>query len=260
LVNQSLERSLPSAATPPQVLHEAMRYAMLGGGKRFRPLLVLGGCEALGKPARLALPVACALELVHTYSLVHDDLPAMDNSDERRGQMTVHRKFGEGNAVLVGDALLTLAFEVLAKSQVPNVGAIIQEVAHACGTTGLIGGQVLDLQVISQVWSGTEKILRDIAQRKTAALIAGSVMAGGLAGGAKPEALKRLQRFGQHIGLAFQLIDDVHDREGLAQAMGAAEAQLEAQRLIHRGIDALQPFGARAGLLRDAAMWLASTS
>lgn len=260
LVNQALERYLPKAAMPPQVLHEAMRYCVFTGGKRFRPLLCLGASEAVGAPARQALAVACALELIHTYSLVHDDLPAMDNADERRGQPTCHRKFGEGNAILVGDALLTLAFEWLGRNGASNSTEIIRAISQACGTTGLIGGQVLDLQAISQPRTSTERTLRDIAQRKTAALIAASVQAGALAGGADTAQLKTLQRYGQSIGLAFQFIDDIHDHEGLAQAMGADEARVEADRLIRSATAALEPFGKRADVLRQLAAWLSTTA
>ena len=260
LVDQALQRLLPSSTLSPQVVHEAMRYCVLSGGKRFRPLLCLGACEAVGSSARQALWVACALELIHTYSLVHDDLPAMDNADERRGQATCHRKFGEGNAILVGDALLTLAFELLSRNGTANSLAIIQAIGRACGTTGLIGGQVLDLQAISQPRSSTERTLMDIAQRKTGSLITASVMAGALAGGASATALRQLKRYGQEIGLAFQLIDDVHDHEGLAQAMGMETARARAQRLIAHAISSLEPLGQRAQTLRQLAEWLATTS
>ena len=260
LVERALERALPKASVSPQVIHEAIRYCLFSGGKRFRPLLCLGGCEAVGASASRALGVACAIELLHTYSLVHDDLPAMDNADERRGQATCHRKFGEGNAILVGDALLTMAFEWLGRNGTPNTLAILRTLGAACGTTGLIGGQVLDLQAISQPRSSTERNLRDIAERKTAALIAASVVSGALAGGAKPDDVKRLRRYGQLIGLAFQLIDDVHDRDGLAQVMGVEAARAEAQRLIVRAVDSLEPFGRNAATLRELAAWLDETA
>ena len=259
VVNDALERLLPSAQQPPAVIHDAMRYCVFSGGKRFRPLLSLGACEAVGAPARRALPVACAVELIHSYSLVHDDLPAMDNADERRGIPSCHRKYGEGNAILVGDALLTLAFELLSRNGMPNALAIIQTIGLASGTTGLIGGQVLDLQAISQPRTATEKTLLGIAEQKTAALITASVMAGALAGGASAAQLKSLKRYGQDVGLAFQLIDDLHDREGLAQAMGTDAAQAQADRLIARAVKALEPFGKRAATLRHVASWLAST-
>ncbi len=260
LIDQTLERILPKASTVPQVVHEAMRYCVFSGGKRFRPLLCLGACEAVGAPARAALSVACAVELVHTYSLVHDDLPAMDNADQRRGQPTCHRKFGEGNAILVGDGLLTLTFELLGRNGTANSLAVIRTLGQACGTIGLIGGQGLDLQAISQPRTATERTLRDIAERKTAALIVASVVAGALAGSARAPQVQSLRSFGQHIGLAFQLIDDVHDGEGLAQAMGADAARAEARALIGRAVKRLEPFGKRAELLRDLSTWLATTA
>ena len=260
IVDQALTRLLPKAAAAPQVIHEAMRYCVFSGGKRFRPLLCLGACEAVGAPARQALTVACATELIHTYSLVHDDLPAMDNADSRRGQPACHRKFGEGNAILVGDALLTLAFELLSGNGTPNALDIIRTISRASGTTGLIGGQVLDLQAISQPRTATERTLVGIAQQKTAALITASVIMGALAGGASAAQLKQLKRYGQEVGLAFQLIDDVHDHEGLAQAMGAEAATAHAHRLIRRALVALEPFGKRADTLRQLANWLVITT
>jgi geranylgeranyl diphosphate synthase type II len=260
LVDKTLQRILPPPSQPPQVMHEAMRYCVFSGGKRFRPLLALGACEASGAPARQALPVACAVELIHTYSLVHDDLPAMDNADERRGQPSCHRKFGEGNAILVGDALLTLAFDLLGRNGTPHSLEVIRTLGQACGTRGLIGGQVLDLQVISRPHSSSAVALREVAEQKTAALITASVVAGGLAGNAKLAQLKSLRRYGQGVGLAFQLLDDVHDGEGLAQALGTESARAEANRLIARAVKALEPLGARAATLRALADWLASES
>jgi len=258
-VSRMLERLLPAASAKPQVVHEGMRYCVLSEGKRFRPLLSLGACEAVGAPARTALPVACAIELIHTYSLVHDDLPAMDNADERRGQPSCHRKYGEGNAILVGDALLTLGFEVLGRNGTANALAIVRTLSRACGTMGLIGGQVLDLQAISQPSSATERILREIAEWKTAALITASIVAGALAGGGESAHVKRLERYGQCVGVAFQLIDDVHDGEGMAQVLGRDQAKTEAQRLITQALGILEPFGKRATLLSELAAWLSMT-
>ena len=260
LLDQALERALPKATRLPQVVHEGMRYCVFSGGKRFRPLLCLGACEAVGAPPRRALAAACAVECLHTYSLVHDDLPAMDNADQRRGQPTCHRKFGEGNAILVGDALLTLAFELLSRNGAPSALAILRLLGQACGTGGLIGGQVLDLQAISQPRLATERALRDIAERKTAALITASVVAGALSGGARPRQVQHLARYGRDVGLAFQLLDDVHDNEGLARAMGPGQARTEAQRLIARAVKQLDPFGARTQALRQLAAWLATNA
>lgn len=258
-VEQALNKLLPAATKSPQVVHEGMRYCVLSGGKRFRPLLCLAASEAVGGSMRDAVTTACAIELIHTYSLVHDDLPAMDNADERRGLPTAHRKFGEGNAILIGDALLTFAFELLSRNRNKNGLAILDAVSRACGTSGLIGGQVLDLQVISRPTNSTEESLKEIARQKTGALIAASVLAGGLAGAASPRQLKSLGRYGQNLGLAFQLIDDVHDREGLAQILGLDEATREAQNLITRAEGALIPFSRRSSGLRQLARWLSAT-
>lgn len=260
LVNDALARALPTSSQVPPVIAEAMRYCVLSGGKRFRPLLSLGACEAVGAPPRQALSVACAMELIHTYSLVHDDLPAMDNADERRGQASCHRRFGEGNAILVGDALLTLAFELLGRNGTPNALAIVRAIGEASGAMGLIGGQVMDLQAISRPTQARAQTLLQIAERKTAALITVSVVAGALAGGATAPRLKSIKRYGGHIGLAFQLVDDLHDQEGLAQALGREVATTQAQRLIGRAVNALEPLGKRAHVLRDLASWLAATS
>ena len=253
LVEEALERALPNISHSPQVLHEAMRYSVFSGGKRFRPLLCLGACEAAGTPARQALSAACAIELIHTYSLVHDDLPAMDDADERRGRASCHRRFGEANAILAGDALLTLAFELLSRNGAVHSLEMIRTVGRACGTAGLIGGQVLDLSVGRLREPQFPRRLEEIARRKTASLITASVIAGALAGGATIRQLQWLRRYGQRIGLAFQLIDDVHDQEGLAQAMGMGAARAHARRLIVQARDALAPFGTRAQTLRQLA-------
>lgn len=260
VVERELSRALPSAQASPTMIHEAMRYCVGSGGKRFRPLLCLGGCEATGAPARQALRVACAMELMHTYSLVHDDLPAMDNAELRRGQPACHRTCGEGHAILVGDALLTLAFEWLSREGTPNTLAILRTVSGAAGTTGLIGGQALDLDAMRQPDAISEGGWRDIARRKTAALIAASVVAGGLAGGAIRAQVARLTRYGRDLGLAFQLIDDLHDADGLARALGEDAARAEASRLIAQALVAVRPFGPHAELLRHLAAWLWETA
>jgi geranylgeranyl diphosphate synthase type II len=259
-VERVLRRSLPLASRSPGIVHEGMRYCVFSGGKRFRPLLCLGAAEAVGAATRLALPAACAIELIHTYSLVHDDLPSMDNADQRRGQPTCHRKFGEGNAVLIGDALLTLGFDLLSRDGIPNALAILQAISRACGTFGLIGGQALDLQVLSQSFATAPQALKEIAERKTAALITASVLAGGLAGRGTADQLNRLRRYGERVGLAFQLIDDVHDEDGLSRTMGRDAALAEAQRLLRQAIGALEPFNTRAAVLRELAVWLGNTA
>ena len=283
-IERELSRTLPAAQAPPSMVHEAMRYCVGAcptttvnrgsggaGGKRFRPLLCLGGCEAVGGPARQALRAACAIELIHTYSLVHDDLPAMDDAELRRGRPACHRQFGEGRAILVGDALLTLAFERLSRDRAPRTLAVLRAISEAAGTTGLIGGQALDLearlpldarggQAMGRPDAVSEEEWRDIARRKTAALITASVVAGGLAGGASRAYTQPLARYGRDLGLAFQLIDDLHDADGLAGALGAEATRAEARQLIARAIAAVKPFGPRADLLRHLAAWLWETA
>jgi geranylgeranyl diphosphate synthase type II len=256
LIDRSLERSLRAVNGSPKRLDEAMRYCVLSGGKRFRPLLCLGGCEAAGGRPEQALAAACAIELIHTYSLVHDDLPAMDDADERRGRPSCHRKFGEALAILVGDALLTRAFELLSRDGASHTVAILRTIAQASGTTGLIGGQVLDLQSTVHSPQSTVKRLEETARRKTAALITASVVAGGLAGRASTEALSRLRGFGQRLGLAFQLKDDLHDGDGLVGALGREAVDWRARHLIAAGERFLRPFGQRAWLLRALSAWL----
>lgn len=259
LIDQALDRMLAKASEPPAIVHEGMRYCVFSGGKRFRPLLCLASAAAVGGSAKAALTTACAIELIHTYSLVHDDLPAMDNADERRGKPTCHRKFGEGIAILIGDALLTLAFEWLSHDKSPNAVSLVQVVSRACGTGGLIGGQVLDLQAISASHTSAEQGLREIARQKTGALITASVLTGGLTAHATATQLKWLKQFGHDLGLAFQLIDDIHDQEGLVTVLGLDEAIRQAQNLITRATGQLKSFGKSAKSLRDMAQWLAAT-
>ena len=236
-----------------------MRYCVLSAGKRFRPLLCIGGCEAAGGTGKRALPVACAVELVHAYSLVHDDLPAMDNADQRRGRPSCHRRFGEANAILVGDALLTRAFELLGDPALANAVPILRELGRSAGATGLVGGQVLDLEFGVRGSGFAIRRLEEIARKKTAALITASVVSGGLAAGAQASPLRSLRRYGAAIGLAFQMIDDVHDRDGLARSIPPERVRQRALRLIDAAKRAVRPFGIRAATLLELADWLAST-
>lgn len=258
-MNKALVRILVPGNGAPAILHEGMRYSVLSGGKRFRPLLTLAACEAVGATPRKAISVACAVELIHTYSLVHDDLPSMDNTDTRRGQPSSHRRYGEANAILIGDALLTLAFDVLSNDKSKNSLAIIRNITQVSGTVGLLGGQVLDLQRLSQSRGMIVEKLTETANRKTAALMVGGVVSGALVGNASVPQVSKLRKYAQNIGLAFQLIDDVHDGEGLAQAMGSEEARALADKLIARAVAQLKTFGSRANNLRRLAEWLAST-
>lgn len=221
-VDTALEHLLPGDGTLPTVLHTAMRYSTLAGGKRLRPVLALAACEAVGGAVEQILPAACALELIHTYSLIHDDLPAMDNDDLRRGLPTCHIKFGEAIAILAGDALLTMAFELLSSPGLPvppqRQLAVLHEVAVAAGSQGLVGGQVLDIQATGR--ETTPEELVDIHRRKTGVLIRAAVRLGALLGGATATQLAALTTYAEHFGLTFQIIDDILDVTGDEQKLG----------------------------------------
>lgn len=221
-INRALDNLLPLSG-PDAAVCEAMRYCVEAGGKRLRPLLTLAAAETLGAAAEEVVPVACAVELVHTYSLIHDDLPAMDDSDLRRGKPTCHRAFGEATAVLAGDALLTLAFELLARfgltaGRESAALQIIAELADSAGVNGMIGGQALDLAAEGTVPEPGQ--IEQIYRLKTGALLRAAVRAGAIAAGASPEQLEALSRYGSSIGMAFQIVDDLLDREGTAAELG----------------------------------------
>ena len=223
-VDAQLEEQMPPADTYPQIVHEAMRYSLFAGGKRVRPALALATAEALDGDEETSLQLACALELIHTYSLIHDDLPAMDDDDYRRGLPTSHRKFGEGIAILAGNGLMTLAFRLLA--EIPGAAVpdsvklrVITHLCRAIGTsTGLIGGQVMDL--VSQGKSYTEEEVQYIHSCKTGALIEASVTTAALLCGAPENARQRLSSYARHVGLCFQIVDDLLDVEGSRQELG----------------------------------------
>ncbi|MDI6870030.1 MAG: polyprenyl synthetase family protein [Bacillota bacterium] len=223
-VETELAAVLPPAEAPPSLLHEAMRYSTLGGGKRLRGYLVVAAAEAVGAPAEPVLPAACAVELVHAYSLIHDDLPCMDDDDWRRGRPSAHRVYGEAIALLAGDALLTLAFEVMANgaraagASAEQALAATVELAVASGSRGMAGGQADDLLGEGRQLAVPE--LESIHRRKTGALIRASVRIGALLGGATPRELAALTRYGEAVGLAFQITDDLLDVEGEAEKTG----------------------------------------
>lgn len=221
-VDQWLDRLLPSADDPPAVIHEAMRYSVFAGGKRLRPLLAIATGEIFGAPERELLPAACALEMIHTYSLIHDDLPAMDDDDLRRGALTCHVKFGEAMAILAGDALLTQAFLTLADYEAERDETrvrVISEVAHAAATTrALIGGQVLDIQSEGRPVTGLQ--LEEIHRAKTGALIRCAVRIGAIIGGADAAELEAVTNYGEKAGLAFQVADDLLDETATSEELG----------------------------------------
>lgn len=275
LVDEALARLLPPEDAPPPTIHRAMRYSVLAGGKRLRPILVIAGAEAVGGRAETALPTACALELIHTYSLIHDDLPAMDDDDYRRGRLTSHKVFGEAMAVLAGDALLTLAFGLIARNVAEVRDArvicdVVAEVAHAAGWAGMVGGQVVDIE--SEGKPVTAETLDYIHLHKTAALIRASLRVGAMLAGADAEPLGAITRAGERLGLAFQIVDDILDVEGnlveLGKTAGSDErkqkatypalhglavSRRRAQALIDEAKAELTPLGPAAGPIQALA-------
>ena len=235
LVNTALAEHMPKASEKPAHLHEAMRYAVLGGGKRLRPLLCLAAAESVGSKTEQALIPAVALELLHAYTLVHDDLPAMDDDDLRRGQPTVHKKFGEATAILTGDALLTLSFEMLAQQ---GSAKLVNELATATGSRGVIGGQEVDLALVDSRLS--EDDLEYIHGNKTAKLFVASVRLGCLAGGGDATALAALTNYGENVGRAYQLIDDYNDGDGAVELYGAATTSQKAESYLVAARGALE--------------------
>lgn len=217
-VDEALDRYLPDETEYPDVLHKAMRYSIFNGGKRFRPILCLASAEAVGGSLEEAMQAAAALECLHTYSLIHDDLPAMDNDDLRRGRPTLHKVFGEANAILAGDSLLTLAFELLAR--MPQGARLSLELAQAAGSRGLAGGQYEDLAV-----EGTKPdrtVLERIHSNKTGKLIQAACCMGGITAGATSAELDVLKRYGQAVGLAFQIVDDMLNVTSTPETLGKA--------------------------------------
>jgi geranylgeranyl diphosphate synthase, type II len=277
LTDRALEELIPSADSVPASIHSAMRHSVFAGGKRLRPVLAMqAGVTIAGKLPKGIGRLGAALEMLHTYSLIHDDLPALDDDDLRRGKPTCHVAFGEAIAILAGDALQTRAFEVLAGLDAPLAATvqIIALVAHAIGTVdGMIGGQVLDLE--SEHLKPTPELVEAIHRAKTGALIRVSVVAGGVYGGAEPADVARLDTFGRNAGLAFQIVDDVLDltvdSQHLGKTAGKDEAtekatwpavfgieqsRRDAAQLIDEAFAALAPYGSRADGLKSVARYL----
>jgi len=232
IVEDALTRYLPSEDNIPAEIFKAIRYSVFAGGKRIRPILCLAAVEALGGDIAQALPVACALELIHTYSLIHDDLPAMDNDDFRRGKPTSHKVFGEAIAILAGDALLTEAFNLLSRAEKVRMHAerrlaVIQVIAQAAGISGMVGGQALDL--LAEKTKPDLEALSDIHRRKTGALIVAAVKSGAIICGASEDKLQALTDYGMNIGLAFQIADDILNVEGDSRLMGKNTGSDEAR-------------------------------
>jgi geranylgeranyl diphosphate synthase type II len=278
LVDGALERCFPVKPKRPSRLTEAVRYSLFGGGKRLRPVLLLAAAEAVGGEPKAALPFACAVEMIHTYSLIHDDLPAMDDDTVRRGKATSHVAFGEGIAILAGDALLTEAFRVMAKAALASshrtraVRAMC-EIAEASGAHGMVGGQVADLEA-----EGTTPNLATVEYihvRKTGALILATIRCGAILSGATATQMRRLTRYGECLGMAFQVADDILDAEGSAAVtgkvpgrdsargkvtypavVGLPAAKERTRELLAQALAELQPFSKVADPLRELARWI----
>jgi geranylgeranyl diphosphate synthase type II len=273
-VDAALDRLTPPATAHPETIHRAMRYSLFAGGKRIRPILCLQGAAAVADDALGAVESGCALEMIHTYSLIHDDLPALDNDDFRRGKPTCHKVFGEAMAILAGDALFTLAMQTLVSIEGMDplkTVALIRELSFSAGTVdGMIGGQVTDIEGEKQI--PTAELLDSIHRAKTGALLRASVRMGGICAGANEQQAAALSSYGEHVGLAFQIVDDILDVEESSESLGktagkdAAQGKItfpavygleNSRRMAHeeceRAHEALRLFGERAQRLREIA-------
>ncbi|WP_414577291.1 geranylgeranyl diphosphate synthase CrtE [Anabaena sp. CCY 9402-a] len=279
LCEAALDESLP--VIYPEKIYESMRYSLLAGGKRLRPILCLATCEMMGGTIEMAMPTACAVEMIHTMSLIHDDLPAMDNDDYRRGRLTNHKVYGDDIAILAGDGLLAYAFELVATHTPESVARervlqVIARMGKALGAAGLVGGQVVDLDSEGKSDIPLET-LNFIHNHKTAALLEASVVCGGIVAGASCEDVQRLTRYSQNIGLAFQIIDDILDitctqeqlgktagKDLVAQKVtypslwGIEKSRAKAQELIESACAELNPFGELAQPLKALAQFITS--
>jgi geranylgeranyl diphosphate synthase type II len=281
IVDLALEKYFPKEVEFPTTLQKAIRHSLLNGGKRIRPILSIAAFEAVGGKRDRILPFACALEMIHTYSLIHDDLPAIDNDDYRRGKPTCHKVFGEAIGILAGDGLLTEAFKLMTDrstldEDIWDVRAVldtVNEVAHGAGILGMVGGQVLDIE--SEGKEIDLPTLQYIHTHKTGALILVSIRAGVRLGGGSPETLKAFTRYGERVGIAFQIVDDILNVEGDAallgknigsdlakrkatypSLLGIEESKRRAKELIDLAIDVLSPFGEEAEPLREIARFI----
>ncbi len=254
-VDSRLSQLLPTSADEPKRLHEAMRYALLAPGKRIRPVLCMESARAIGADPALALDAGCALEMVHCFSLIHDDLPAIDNDDMRRGRPTVHVAFGEATAILAGDALFALAFEVMARcSDDPTLAlAAVAELAVTSGTRGLVGGELMDIE--AEGVQPSADLLQQIHHQKTAVLMGCSCVIGGILGGGKPPQVEALRRYGIALGLAFQVYDDILNVVGDPETLGkSAGSDAERGKMTFPAVYGLAESRKMAEDLRDQAL------
>jgi len=283
IVDAALERYLPKKEEFTSNLHKAIQHSLFAGGKRIRPILSIASFEAVGGKGERILPFACALEMIHTYSLIHDDLPALDNDDYRRGKPTCHKVFGEAIAILAGDGLLTEAFRLMTTQPPGDFRSsdggvfldLVNEVAQAAGVLGMVGGQVVDVE--SEGKGVDLPTVQYIHAHKTGAMILASVRVGAKLGGAKGETLNALTRYGESVGLAFQVVDDILNVEGKAALMGKKtgsdlsrgkatypsvlgleESKKKGRELVKMAVDALKPFGPEADPLREIARFVAA--
>lgn len=276
LVEEGLLRELKKVPAYDETLEKAMEYSLMAGGKRLRPVLLMAAADAVGKDGAAFLTTGCAIEMIHTYSLIHDDLPAMDNDDYRRGKPTNHKVFGDGIAVLAGDALLTLAFEVMLRQEgaaPETLVTVVSEMSRAAGPYGMVGGQVLDLEGEGRRLDLAA--LRKIHMGKTGALFCAAIRSGAILAGAKEEELAALTIYAERFGLAFQITDDILDVTGDEAAIGKPvgsdvrnekatyvtltsleEAKKLAEDAVDEAVEALDIFGERAAFLRDLALFL----
>ena len=276
LVEQALSDELAKTDILDNTLRESMSYSLMAGGKRLRPVLLMAAADAVGADGTKFLPVACALEMIHTYSLIHDDLPAMDNDDYRRGKLTNHKVYGDGIAILAGDALLTRAFTVILRQKDAAPEAllrVVDEISRAAGAEGMVGGQVLDIKAENRSISMEE--LRRVHMGKTGALFHAALRSGAILAGATEQQLAALTAYADHFGLAFQITDDILDVIGSAEEIGKpvgsdaknhkstyvsltslSEAQDLARRTVDEALDALSVFGAEAEFLRELVSYL----
>ena len=280
MVNNALDKYIPVKDAPEKTIYEAMRYSLLGEGKRLRPILALAVCELLGGDPDDVMPFACAIEMIHTYSLIHDDLPVMDNDDYRRGRLTNHRVFGEAKAVLAGDSLLNLAFEIMLEDTLKAPEKMTAKVeamaiiARAAGPSGMIGGQMIDLESENREISA--ELLEYMHRCKTGALIEAPVMAAAVLCGADPVKRELLGKYARSIGLAFQIKDDVLDVEGCSETMGKSKgsdakkkkqtfavlygldgAKEKLRQIIEQAVTDIAVFGEKGEFLKSLARFIA---
>jgi geranylgeranyl diphosphate synthase type II len=279
IVDRALENYLPGMTGPKEELYRAMRYSLFAGGKRLRPILCIAAAEAVGGNHENVIPVACALEMIHTYSLIHDDLPAMDDDEMRRGKPTNHMVFGEAMAILAGDGLLTEAFRVMAcpdlleKAGAERFRKVIEIVASASGANGMVAGQALDIK--AEGAKIDTSLMEIIHEHKTGALLKASVVTGAILGGGSDKDIKSLEQYGRNIGLAFQISDDILDIEGDSKEMGKktgvdiergkntypslygmAKSKIMLQKIVDNAIDMLSAFKEKADPLRRIADYI----